>query len=111
MDTVSTSDFEGERLAREPRTALVVFVADWCGYSRRFLRAAEPQAEGFPAPVLLADVSDEDDPLWDRFRLRIVPSLVLFKDGEPVWRMDGRSLVGLPPTALDEARKALEAAR
>lgn len=110
MELLTSADFSDGRLAREPRTALVVFTADWCGYCRRFLRDAEPRASSLPVPFVAADVSEDDDPLWDAFRVRIVPSLILFKDGVPVWRKDGRAGLGLPASAMDEARKAAEAA-
>lgn len=105
VDTLTSADFAGGRLTREPRTALVVFVADWCGYCRRFLRNVEPHAASFPVPVVTADVSDEEDPLWDDCSVRVVPTMILYRDGEPVWRADGRVGLGLSGKAVDEARE------
>ncbi len=110
METITNGDFEDGRLAREPRTALVAFVADWCGFCRRFLRDAEPKSATLPVPFLAADVSEDADPLWDAFAVQVVPTIVLFKDGVPVWRKDGRAGIGLPRNAIEEARRAAESA-
>lgn len=62
----------------------VMFAADWCGYSRRFLRHFEEVQGG-----VVVDISDEDDPLWDIYAIRLVPTVVLFQDQEPLRRWVG----------------------
>lgn len=107
---LTAADFDGERLTRAPGTAAVVFVADWCGFCRRFLRQRQADAASLPVPFLVADVSDEESPLWDTFRVKIVPTIVLFRDGAPVWRRDGVGGLGLTErdwTALKAAADGL----
>ena len=63
----------------------VLFTTDWCGYCRRFLphyRKAAPAG-------WTVDISDDDDPLWDSFGIRVVPTVILFEDGRPVQRWAG----------------------
>ena len=56
----------------------VLFCADWCGYCTRFL----PLFKQLPAGVMV-DVSDEDLPAWDDYSIAVVPTVLLFVDGEP----------------------------
>lgn len=83
-----------------PGRVLVAFLADWCPFCRRFRPAFEALDGQIPATTALADVTDESSPLWDRFGIEIVPTLVLFEQGSPVARIDGTAGVGILPAAL-----------
>jgi thiol-disulfide isomerase/thioredoxin len=68
-----------------PGRVAVLFCADWCGYCHRFtpaFRRASPDA-------WIVDVSDEESPPWDAFAIRVVPTVILFEDGEPRKRWAG----------------------
>lgn len=62
----------------------VLFVADWCGYCRRFLPSFKQMQHAY-----VVDISDEDDPLWDDYGIQVVPTVLLFEDGKPVKRWAG----------------------
>jgi thioredoxin-like negative regulator of GroEL len=62
----------------------VLFSADWCGYCRRFRQLFDDVPGG-----IVVDISDEDDPLWDIYKIRLVPTVVLFDEGEPTKRWVG----------------------
>ena len=62
----------------------VMFTADWCGYCHRFMGAFKRIREGW-----VVDVTDEDDPLWDIHRLRVVPTVIVFQDGVETQRWQG----------------------
>lgn len=62
----------------------VMFSADWCGYCHRFMPHYKRLREAW-----VVDVSDEDDPLWDIHRLRVVPTVIVFQDGVEVKRWQG----------------------
>lgn len=64
----------------------VMFAADWCGYSRRFRQAFDEVPGG-----VIVDISDESDPLWDIYDIRLVPTVILFDDQEPT----GKRWVGI----------------
>lgn len=79
----------------------VMFTADWCGYSHRFYPHFKRFREGW-----IVDVSDEDDPLWDIHRLRVVPTVLLFENGVETRRWEGV----LGATHADQIAEALGAA-
>ncbi|MHB8604460.1 MAG: thioredoxin family protein [Thermoplasmatota archaeon] len=109
METLSDADFVGTRLAKK-RDVAVVFAADWCGFCRRFKRDIAPKLETLPVPLVWGDVSDESSPLWEAFDVKVVPTLVYFRDGAPVWRKNGRLGLGLSKETLDELVKAAQTA-
>ena len=76
MHQVAGARFREEDLPRG-RVA-VLFCADWCGYCHRFLPLFKRVAGAWAV-----DISDEDDPLWDRYGIRVVPTVIVFEDGAP----------------------------
>lgn len=105
LPTVGPEAFDGDRLDRDGLWA-VAFLADWCPFCHEFA----PRFESLGAlggDLLVADVTDLESPLWDRFRLDIVPTVVVFRDGAAVTRADGVSMRGLGDDDLRAVRAAL----
>ena len=50
----------------------------------------------------LMDISDQDSPLWETFSIEVVPTIIVFKEGEAVFRKDGVLGRGLSERAVDE---------
>ena len=106
MEELGAEDFEGDRLKR-PGTWAVGFLASWCPFCRAFRPKLEKRSGRFPFPLALADLSDEESPLWDSLHVEVVPTLVVFRDGQPVWRRDGRPGAGLDERDLDALATAV----
>ena len=105
--TVGADAFDGRRLARNGTWA-VAFLADWCPFCRAF----SPQFAALAGPgvqLLVADVTDLESPLWDRFDLEVIPAVIVFRDGEPSERVDAVPMRGLDETHVDSIRRALGA--
>ena len=73
-----------QTLARGRGRFLALFTASWCGYCRR-LREEMVEAR-LGLRTVEVDVSNEDDPAWDAWRVELVPTAVLFRDGAEVSR-------------------------
>lgn len=84
-----------------PGRVAVMFTADWCGYCQRFL----PTLRGCE-PLFLVDVSQEDEPAWDDLAFEVVPTVIVFADGQEVGRWSGI----LRQSHADEIRAALASA-
>ncbi len=109
MQCVAPGEFDGSVLRRDgPRG--VLFKADWCGYCRAFEQQYAAAAAVDPAHLLVADLSDWDDPRWDDLDIVVVPTLVLFVGGTEVWRVDGVLGRGLRPDDLQALRARIAAA-
>ena len=104
MERLTDADFEGTTLSRDG-TLAVTFSAKWCPYCRDFM--AEFKKAELSVEKAMGDVTDEESALWDDFELNVVPTMVLFRDGEAVWRRDGIRRVGLNGADIDALRAAL----
>ena len=56
----------------------------------------------------LANISDESNPLWETFKVDIVPTLVGFRDGLVIIRKDGVASIGLGMPELEDALRKME---
>jgi len=65
------------------------------------MRKTDPQGA-------LVDISDEDNPLWETFKVDIVPTLVGFRDGVAIARKDGIAGAGLGMSDLQDASRKME---
>lgn len=101
VERADEADFERRVLAREGRVA-ALFWADWCPYARRFLPVFE-SADLPGIEKVLVDVSDEGG-LWDRYRIPVVPTVLVFVAGREVGRIDGVKGLGIKAERLDELR-------
>lgn len=84
----------------ESKPTLVDFFATWCGPCRvqgPILEEVKGKV-GDEANVLKVDI-DKNQELAAQYRVQSVPTLILFKNGEPVWRT-----VGVQQAALLEAK-------
>jgi len=53
-------------------------------------------------PKASVDLSDFKNPLWEIFSVQVVPTIILFKDGKPVFRTDGILGGGLSRESLND---------
>lgn len=105
LEKVGPEAFEGDRLAR-PGVWAVAFLADWCPFCRAFRPAWEALAAAH-APVILGDVTDDESPLWDRFHIDVIPTVIVFRDGKVSERFDGVAGEGLAPKQLARISAAI----
>ncbi len=93
MESLTPGSIDGFIGSKEP--SMVMFRADWCPFCRKFKPLFESYAGKTKARMAEAVVNDDDNPLWDRFNVQVVPTLVAFKNGKEVARKDGVAGVGL----------------
>ena len=108
-EKVGPEVFRGDRLLR-PGVVGVAFLADWCPFCRAFAPAFAGLGRSGSWTVLVADVTDDESPLWDRFHLDVVPAIMVFRSGRSTFRRDGVLGVGLGPGDLTALETALRTA-
>ena len=91
---INSDNFEQEVL-RSPIPVLVDFWATWCGPRRMVAPIVAEISEEMEGQVKVCKVDvDENRELAMTFRINSIPTLMVFKDGQPV-----RTAVGARPKA------------
>lgn len=90
-----------EKLVTEPGIVFLDFWAEWCGPCRMFAPIFEAAAAKHP-DIVFGKVDTEDQPeLAQAFGIRSIPTLMVFRDGVPVFGQPGM----LPARVLEDLIK------
>jgi thioredoxin 1 len=82
-------------------TVLVDFWAPWCGPCRMQTPILEELADDMQGQVVIGKVNVDDSPsLAARFKVRSIPTLILFKDGEAAQQWVGVQQAGTLKDAI-----------
>ncbi len=97
---VTVTDATFDRVIREANVPVVVdFWAPWCGPCHMIAPALEALAKEFAGRLLVAKLNVDENPVTaSRFGVMSIPTLIVFRNGEPVDRIVG----ALPAPVLRE---------
>ena len=101
VQTFTDSNFE-ETVMKSGQPVLVDFWAEWCGPCKRLAPTVDALAADYAGRVTVGKMNIDDNPrVPERYQVRGIPTLLLFKGGQVV-----ESLVGLAPK--DALKKAID---
>ncbi len=81
---LSDSNFENE-VAKSKGLVLVDFYAEWCGPCKMMAPAIEKMAKAYEGKVKVCKLNvDESPAVSTMFEIQGIPTLIYFKDGQPV---------------------------
>ena len=99
MEIVVTADNFEEEVLRSDKPVLVDFWATWCGPCRMLAPTVAAIAEEKAEVLKVGKVDvDQETELARRFGIMSIPTLILFKDGQPF-----RQTMGYQPKEALEA--------
>ena len=84
VKVITAANFEAE-VKNAPGKVLVDFWAEWCGPCRMLSPSVEELSEEYAGKVSFGKVNVDEEPgLAGMFRITSIPTLIVFKDGQPV---------------------------
>ena len=91
VQTLTDGNFE--QTINAGKVVLVDFWAEWCGPCRRIAPTVDQLATDYDGKVVVAKMNVDENPYTpNRFSVRGIPTLLLFKNGELA-----ETIVGLVP--------------
>ena len=95
---VTESTFEQEVLSSD-KPVLVDFWAEWCGPCHAVSPILDKIAEERPGEIKLVKVNiDEEQELAQRYGIMSIPTIMLFRDGEPA----AAAIGAMPKGAIEQ---------
>lgn len=91
----ATSDALMEKTLKDERPVVVMFYATYCAYCRRFAPIFEQHSGNSQYRFAKANITDDDNPLWDKYDIPAVPTVIAFKNGLEAGRRSAVPGLGL----------------
>lgn len=99
-EPIVATDVDFEELVRRYPLVVVDFWAEWCLPCRAIAPVVEELAREYAGKVVFLKLNVDENPATAaRYRIMSIPTLMVFKDGEPV-----DIIVGAYPKSVIEAR-------
>jgi thioredoxin 1 len=99
MEHVKPEEFDTRVLSSDKKT-VVLFYATWCPYCANFKPTFE-SAQIKTASKMGSIIDEDENPLWDRFNIQAVPTMIAFQNGKIISRKDAKKNVGLTKLDMD----------
>lgn len=83
--------------------SIVLFYADWCHYCSKFKPIFEERMKSIKSNFLVGGVkiNEDENPLWDKYNIKAVPTLIAFSGDSIKSRRDAKMGVGLTISDLN----------
>ena len=105
MEYVLSEEFDFKILNTDKKT-LVLFYANWCPYCANFKPIFEEiNSEKIQKKAAL--VNEDENPLWDRFNIQAIPTMIAFQNGDIIARRDAKKGIGLTRSDIESIIKEL----
>ena len=86
-----------------------MFYADWCPFCQKLKPSFESLANIANNKIRFyaSMINDDDNPLWDRFSINTIPTLIAFDKSNIISRRDAKMGLGLSKSDIDSILKEI----
>ncbi len=84
--------------------SLILFYADWCHYCKSFIPIFESSIKNLGDNKIIiggVKLNEDENPLWDKYSINAVPTLIAFSKNTIRDRRDAKMGVGLTKRDMD----------
>jgi thioredoxin 1 len=99
MEVDNETALQNILIANEHVVAL--FYASWCPFCRMFLPVFQEVVQGTDYALLLVQLDDLSNPLWETYAVHVVPTVLFFETAQVARRLDGVLGIGLSRNRLE----------
>lgn len=105
MELVLPEEFDSKVFSNDTKT-LILFYADWCPFCSNFKPTFE-EINSDKIQKKAALVNEDENPLWERFDIQMVPTMIAFQNGKILTRRDAKRGIGLTRKDMESIVKEL----
>ena len=115
MKHLEPEDFDNTEKNTDKK--IVLFYADWCPYCSKFKPIYEEKMLHITSKetnliknefgAFVSKVNDDENPLWDRFSINSIPTIIAFDGNKIITRQDAKMGIGLTKNDLDQLLRDL----
>lgn len=106
LHVTSDASFDADIMA-QPGLALVDFWAPWCAPCRTIAPILDELARDYAGEVTIAKINADENPLsGEAHAVRSLPTLILFRDGVEIERINGAATKTRIATLIDRQLEA-----
>ena len=95
-----------DKLLSSGQKTVAMFYADWCPFCKRFKPVFESVKSKYKKIQL--ELNEDENPMWDKFAILAVPTVIAFEGNKIVARKDARMGVGLEKSDIDSLLQELK---
>jgi thiol-disulfide isomerase/thioredoxin len=95
-----------DKLLSSGQKTVAMFYADWCPFCKRFKPVFESVKSKYKKIQL--ELNEDENPMWDKFAISAVPTVIAFEGNKIVARKDARMGFGLEKSDIDSLLQELK---
>jgi thiol-disulfide isomerase/thioredoxin len=103
MESVESEQLD--KLLSSGQKTVAMFYADWCPFCKRFKPVFESVKSKYKKIQL--KLNEDENPMWDKFAISAVPTVIAFEGNKIVARKDARMGIGLEKSDIDSLLQEL----
>jgi thioredoxin 1 len=104
METIDSEQLD--KLLSTGQKTVAMFYADWCPFCKRFKPVFESVNSKYKK--ILLNLNEDENPMWDKFAISAVPTVIAFEGNKIVARKDAKMGIGLEKSDIDSLLQELK---